>query len=167
MLVIEQDDEGGFRAIHGDADLDSTMEKLAVLHEAGACPTEIVGLAETGDYLIAKQPLCGPHQDFQQDRKRAAEAIKAVVPKYSLGREIRVFWVRDQAWCIGDLHEGNIMRDAAGQATIIDALICPLPTRMLKLAPHLQTSVMLARALREGRDVPSDDPFLNAHDEDF
>ena len=55
------------------------------LHEAGACPTEIVGLAESGDHLIAKQPLCGPFDDFEEDRRSAATSIKAVVPKYSIG----------------------------------------------------------------------------------
>lgn len=95
------------------------MEKLAVLHEAGACPTEIVGLADSGDYLIAKQPLCRETQGFIEDRKLAAEAMHAILPKFSLGREIRVFWRRDQAWCIRDLHENNVMVGGDGKATII------------------------------------------------
>jgi hypothetical protein len=40
-----------------DATLLQTMEKLMVLHDAGACPTEIVGLDYMFDYLVVKQPL--------------------------------------------------------------------------------------------------------------
>lgn len=166
-LQIEQDHDGNCRAIHVNADLDSTLEKLGVLHEAGACPTEIVGLADSGDYLIAKQPLCEPNQNFIEDRRKAAELMHAVVPRYSLGREIRIFWLRDQAWCIGDLHENNIMYDAAGQPTIIDALICALPSMLLRSASFLQNSVSRARALREGRKPASDDPFEGIADEEY
>ena len=166
-LVIEQDHEGAFRAIHANADLDTTMEKLAVLHDAGGCPTEIVGVADSGDYLIVKQPLCVPFENFLEDRRSAAESLKAVVPKYSLGREIRVFWLRDQAWCIGDLHEGNIMRDVSGRPTIIDALICPLPPFALKQAPHLLASVERARAWREGVDLPPERDFCDVPDDEL
>jgi len=96
-LFIERHGDGEYRAIHSNASLDDTLEKLALPHEAGACPTEIVGLTETGDYLIAKQPLCAPFADFEEDRRRACDLIRAVTPRYSLGREIHIFWVAGEA----------------------------------------------------------------------
>lgn len=165
-LRLEKEPDG-FRMTHADADLDTTLEKLCVLHDAGACPTEIVGLAESGDYLIVKQPLCLPLLSFATDRKCAAEKIHAVVPKRSIGREVRVFWLDGQAWCIGDLHENNIMRELDGSPTIIDALICPLQPVYYRQESFLQAAVRRARDLREGRTPASDDPFEGVSDEDF
>jgi uncharacterized protein (DUF779 family) len=73
-----------------DATLDDTLEKLCSLHNAGACHAEIIGLTDSGDYLLAKQPLCYPFEDFHQDRDVAAQAIKAVPAK---GLSARGFWV--------------------------------------------------------------------------
>ncbi len=76
-----------------DATLFETFEKLAALHEAGAHPTEIVGLAETGDYLIVKQPLAQPHgPSLEEDREAACEAMQAL-PVNGLRGNVRVFWV--------------------------------------------------------------------------
>lgn len=61
--------EGDFDLIPCDATLKDTLEKLAVLNEAGAHPTEIVGLSDSGDYLIAKQPWAYPRGDFEEDRR--------------------------------------------------------------------------------------------------
>ncbi|MDZ4286542.1 MAG: hypothetical protein U0984_01210 [Prosthecobacter sp.] len=166
-LTLERNEDRGWRAVPCDANLDDTLEKLSVLHEAGACPTEIVGLAATGDYLIVKQPLCYPFDNFEEDRRIAAASIKAVVPKYSIGQEIRVIWLQDQAWCIGDLHKGNIMRESNGAPTIIDALIGPLPPELLRAEPALQTAANRARDLREGREPPPDDLFHGVSDDEL
>ena len=68
--------------------LKDTLEKIGVLHDMGAHPTEIVGLAETGDFLIVKQPqarsrpyskcLSDHYRLFEDERRYAAGAIKAV-----------------------------------------------------------------------------------------
>lgn len=166
-LQIEQDEDGRCRVTHIDSDLDCTMEKLSVLNEAGACLTEIVGLTDSGDYLIAKQPLCFPCSNFLEQRSTAAELMHAILPKFSLGREIRVFWSRNQAWCLGDLHENNIMIDAEGVPTIIDALICPVPPLIVRSSGQLAASIERSRALSEGLSVPSDDPFNGISDDEF
>mgnify|MGYP002378196965 FL=1 len=162
-----QREPDGFHMTHADASLDDTLEKLCVLHDAGACPTEIIGLAESGDFLIVKQPLCLPSPDFIADRKSAAEKVHAVVPRRSIGREVRVFWLNDQPWCLGDLHENNIMREPDGAPTIIDALICPLPPVFIKQESFLQSAVKRAQDLRAGRAPESDDPFAGVCDDDL
>jgi hypothetical protein len=116
-----------------DATLPDTLEKLAVLNEAGAHPTEIVGLSDDGNFLIAKQPLAHPYEDFKKDRLAAMQSMKALIPSFTrLNREIAVFWLNNRSWIICDLHNGNVMKDRERRATIIDALIGPLPTEALE-----------------------------------
>jgi len=109
-ISLELNDEGEFELMEGkDADLKSTLEKLAVLNEAGAHPTEIVGLSDNGDYLIAKQPLALPMKDYLQDRHTATLAICGIVPQATrLKRAITVIWVNMQPWLLADLHDRNI-----------------------------------------------------------
>ena len=167
-LVFSGDDELPSRVTHSDAFIWDTLEKLCVLHEAGACPTEIVGLSESGDYLVTKQLLCFPFGlSLEDDRLLAVEAVRAVVPTGSYGERVWVFWQNGQAWVLGDLHRGNIRRDRHGTPTIIDALIGPIPVAILRNHSALQRSVDRARKWREGGKLPSDDPFEGIDDADW
>lgn len=150
-----------------DANLFETLEKLAVLHEAGAHPTEIVGLADTGDYLIVKQPLAQPYgPSLDEDRQVACDVMKALTVN-GLRGNVRVFWVDGKAWLLGDLHQGNIMRDADGQPTVIDALIGCIPTAAQNAMAQLHKAVVEAREMRQGtRTVPSD-LFDGVNDDDL
>ncbi|MCA1964441.1 MAG: hypothetical protein LDL31_10890, partial [Prosthecobacter sp.] len=58
-------DGGGFEMTVRDAVLAETLEKLMLLHDAGAHPTEIAGIDDMGDYLVVKQPLAQPHLDLE------------------------------------------------------------------------------------------------------
>lgn len=144
--------EGEFDLLPRDATLRDTLEKLALLNEAGALPTEIVGLADSGDYLIAKQPLAYPRGDFKEDRRAAISEIRGIMPEFT-GRGLRhtavVLWLENQAWLVGDLHERNIMRDRDGTPTIIDALVGPVPPVAMKELKWLRDAVEDAHALRE------------------
>ena len=162
--------DGQFEADIGmvDANLFETLEKLSVLHEAGAHPTEIVGLADSGDYLIVKQPLAQPHgPDLEADRLVACAAVKALPVRGGLRGNLRVFWIGGRAWLLGDLHQGNIMRDADGAPTIIDALVGSIPEAALKAIAQLEKTVTEAREMRQGlRDHPSD-LFDGVNDDDL
>lgn len=153
MLSVQREGDV-WRAVPMDADLRETMQKLVLLHDAGACPTELVGLSDSGHYLIAKQPLCRAGADFPCERRAAAERMKAEVPAYSPGREIRVFWLDDQPWSLGDLHERNIMFEVDGTPMIIDALIGPIPPLLLRAQQKLLQSVDRARLRRQGQEPP-------------
>jgi hypothetical protein len=163
-LWIQREGENQFRAVPQDGDLSSTIDKLMVLHDAGGCPTEIVGLADTGNFLIAKQPLCKPSADFKNDRVKATGLMKALLPKRSIGQGIHVFWVEGIPWCLGDLHDRNIMIDSAGLPSVIDALIGALAPELLRTIPMLQTSVDQAKALRMGL-TPMDDDLKDCPDD--
>lgn len=165
-IELLADAEGNYEVELCDAVLTDTLEKLSILNDAGALPTEIVGLSQSGDYLIVKQPLAYPRGDFETDRQAAVTAIKGISPAFTgLRRTVAVFWVDHRAWLISDLHERNIMRDADGAPTIIDALIGPVPPPALKQLTWLQHAVEDAQALREGRELPKRKRFEDVDDD--
>ena len=167
-IVLEFDGQFSADIRMGDANLFETLEKLAVLHEAGAHPTEIIGLAETGDYLIIKQPLAQPHgPDLNADRLMACEAMKALPVRGGLRGEARLFWIAGKAWLLGDLHQGNIMRDADGQPTVIDALIGSIPVVAEKAIAPLGKAAIEAKEMREGFRFRPSDLFDGVNDDDL
>lgn len=165
-IVFGTNEEGEFEVQNRPAELRDTLEKLAVLNEAGAHPTEIVGLSDDGHYLVVKQPLAGASGDFEGDRERALELVRAVSPPATrLRTRIAVIWVAGQTWLLGDLHERNIMRDGDGEPTIIDALIGPVPALAMKELTWLRNAAVDARARREGRPLPERSLFADVDDD--
>ena len=153
---IERDEqEGRFQMSVRDAVLLETIKKLTVLHEAGAHPTELVGLEQNGDYLIAKQPLATPYLDLDEDRKVAISLMRAIPCRARFGRAVWIVWEDEQAWVMSDLHPGNIMRDANGQPCIIDSLLAPLPPRWTIGDRDLCKDVEDAKAFRFTGRMPT------------
>jgi hypothetical protein len=147
VFMEERDEE--LAVVLSEATLTDTLEKLMILNDAGGHPTEIVGLSDDGNFMIAKQPFAMPYKDFKNDRKNAIENLRAVVPSFTrLNREIGVFWLREQAWMICDLHNGNIMRNRENKPTIIDALIGRLPEQISEKVPWARDALEDSRALR-------------------
>lgn len=151
-LSYELNEDGKFEIQLLDAILIDTLHKIIALHDAGAHPTEIVGLSDSGDYLIAKQPLANPFDDFETDQALAIDRIFGVSLSCQgiRGRSV-LMWVNDQAWLVSDLHVGNIMRDAENRPTIIDALIGPVPPLAQHQLRTVREAIEDARDLREGR----------------
>jgi hypothetical protein len=164
---IEAHPEGGFDMSVRDAVIQETLTKLMVLHDAGAHPTEIVGIDDQGEFLVVKQPLAQPYLNLERDRQRAIDALRAVPCKAQFRRNVWVFWMQDQAWLLSDLHPGNIMREPNGKPCIIDALLSPIPPEMAQRDRLLKHAVEDARAWRENRPRPSEDPFDQVNDDDL
>lgn len=138
-----------------DANLFETIEKLIVLDECGAHPTEIVGLLLTGDHLVVKQPAAEHVPIGPAERARAAGKLGSVlVPSTSIRGELRIIWHSENArpWLLGDLHPGNLMRDADGEMTIIDALIGSIPGELTAENPVIAAAVREARSRASGPD---------------
>lgn len=155
-----------------------TLEKIMVLHDAGAHPTEIVGLSDAGDYLVVKQPLAceQPYSaenlpedfraQFESDRTTAIEDIRGI-PCLCPGmrQTVIVCYVQGQPWLIADLHHRNIMRNHEGRPTIIDALIGPVTRAAYKQVPPLTRAVDEARQWLQGRPRPPTGGFEDVDDE--
>lgn len=151
-IELIRDTEGAFDLVLRDASLADTLEKLSTLNEAGAHPTEIVGLSESGTYLIVKQPFAPSTGNYMADREVAISRILGVVhPVTGLRRMVVVIWLNHRPWLVSDLHPGNIMRDREGSPTIIDALTGPVPPEAMRRLQWLREAVEDAQALREGR----------------
>lgn len=150
-----------------DADIYHVVEKLRILHEVGACPTEILGLTEGGYFLASKQILCKDHKNLAEDRQEAVKAIKAIIPTGSYRQQVWVFWADRRAWAISDLHKGNIMRMASGHPTIIDALIGEIPEVVLKQVTEISRAVSRAKRWRETGVLEEYDVFKGTNDDDL
>lgn len=145
-----------------------TIEKFAILNRCGAHPTEFVGLAQSGEFMIAKQPLAHPFEDFYPDRKLAELQIRAVTP---IGGDLREHIVvsmveENEYWLIGDLHKRNIMRDSLGRPTIIDALLARVTPFALQEFSWLRKACADAKVFRETGQLPVNE-FENVNDEDL
>lgn len=158
----------GYDLVNDDADVIHTVQKLAAINEAGGHPTEIVGFADTGDFLIAKQPLATDYHDFHQDLTTACISMHALFPgRANLGRSCAVFHALDRCWLLADLHKGNVMIDADGRPTIIDALVGSIPPGTFRHLPWLKEACADALTYRTTGQKPSRDLFDGIHDDDL
>lgn len=115
------------------------IEKVIALDAAGALPTEIIGMLETGDHLVVKQPLATDLRPAAY-AGRAATAMKAypVPVKTGLG-DLRIFAWDERHWFLTDLHPDNVFT-WQGKPTVIDALIGEAPPALLADFPELVTA---------------------------
>ena len=115
------------------------IDKVLALDGAGALPTEIIGMLETGDHLVVKQPLATDSRPAAY-AGRASAAMKAypVPAKTGLG-DLRIFAWDQRHWFLTDLHPGNVFT-WQGKPTVIDALIGEAPPALLADFPELVTA---------------------------
>lgn len=142
-IVMQRDDDGQLVDEIKDAVLQDTLRKLSAINDGGGHPTEIVGLVDSFDHLLIKQPLAEPYHDFEGDRREAMDTMRCVTPMGGHFRNpLSVFYAQDEPWLIGDLHKGNVMRNALGEPTIIDALVGYIP-------PYVQMELPWVRMAAE------------------
>ena len=153
--------------------LHEQLQKLTVLHEIGGLPTEIHGLTPLGQWIV-KQPE-STHVSASEFPAALAEAIAGIGgarlqdPENPQLDHLSVIWHQGTPWFIGDLHSRNIMRDASGRARIMDALIMPVPTRMLHDLPAVQHAADAARQHAETplRSAPKRSRITPQQDADY
>ena len=167
-VVIQRDEFGVLQAEIKEAVLHDIIKKLSAINDGGGHPTEIVGLVDSFDYLLVKQPLAEPYQDLKSDRQEAMDIMRCVTPMGGHFRHnLAVFHAQGEPWLIGDLHRGNIMRDSEGKPTIIDALIGYLPPYVLKELPWLNIATHDALQFRDTGQAPLRCLFDNINDDDL
>jgi len=168
-LVLERpsaDEE--YQVEFRSADLRHTLMKLAILNDAGALATEIVGLADSGDYLIAKQPVAYPYKDFKADLQASIQEIRAIVPQRGGFRQsVAIMSVGGSPWIVGDLHKRNIMRDYLGRPTIIDALVGVISPAAMSENSWLRKTVVDAEVYRRTGKKPAYDLFDEIDDSEL
>ena len=167
-MSFERNSEGELDLISKNATLSDTLDKIIVLNDVGAHPTEIIGLSDDGCYLVAKQPLAYPLNSFESDRESSLHTIHAVKPLGGNYRTtIATVWVQDQAWVVSDLHKRNIMIDSNGEPTIIDALIGAIPPFAINACYFLSLSIEGTKRWKETGEKPLVTDFEDVPDEDL
>ncbi|MFD2255744.1 hypothetical protein ACFSSA_03565 [Luteolibacter algae] len=168
LVLDRMTEDEEFQIDFRDADLRHTLTKLSVLNDAGALATEIVGLADSGDYLVAKQPLATPFKDFKDDLRTAISAIRAIVPSRGGFRQnVAIISLNGRPWVVGDLHDRNIMRDSFGRPCIIDALIGAITPAAMSQMSWLREAVADAAIFRKTGKKPSYDLFDEIDDSEL
>ena len=166
IAITVEDDRWELQSV--DARLPDIVEKLMVLNEAGAHPTEIVGLSRDGDYLIAKQPLAFQMEDFHEDRDQAIAEMKGVqLRSPGLRGCAVVIWVGERPWLVSDLHQRNVMRNRENVPTVIDALTGEITEKAQKMTPWLGDAIEEARCLAKGIPYASRYEFEAGDDDEL
>lgn len=154
-IVMQRDEEGQLVDEIKDAVLQDTLRKLSAINDGGGHPTEIIGLVDSFDHLLIKQPLAEPYHNFESDRRQAMDAMRCVTPMGGHFRNpLSVFYTQDDPWLIGDLHKGNIMRNALGEPTIIDALVGYIPPYVQTENPWLRMAAQDSLTYRQTGQAP-------------
>lgn len=158
-LAIGNYEGVGYEVESRDGVWSDILDKILILNAAGGHLTEIVGLAESGDYIVAKQPLAYPFERFPEDRDAAEQALRGVKPRGGEGlrEHIVITHISGEDWMVGDLHERNIMRDSNNEPTIIDALIGRVPPSARKHLPWLADACVDADIYRQTGSIPNSD----------
>lgn len=126
----------GFDIESSDGRWSDMVDKFIVLNRGGGLPTELAGVSTDGGYLVAKQPLAQPFQDFRSDLAAAEAAMRGIVPVGGgLRTHLFVTFIDRAFWIVGDLHLRNIMRDGNGVPAIIDALVGEVTNRARRELP--------------------------------
>ena len=96
-------------------------------------------------------------------RKRCPLPIRRAASSISF----LIFWCGEKAWGLGDLHSGNIMRDTAGAAVVIDALLAEIPKSVISDCPGLARALTTARRRAGSNFEEEPDLFTGVHDADL
>lgn len=167
-IIMERDEDGVLQAEIKEAVLYDVIRKLSALNDGGGHPTEIVGIVDSFDHLLVKQPLAEPYRDFNDDRKEAMDKMRCIIPMGGHFRHsLAVFYTQEEPWLLGDLHKGNIMRNAEGEPTIIDALTGYLPPYVLQELPWLKMAAADAETFRETGQAVLRSPFDGVDDDEL
>jgi len=154
-IVMQRNEEGQLTDEIKDAVLQDTIRKLTAINDGGGHPTEIVGIVDSFDHLLIKQPLAEPYHNFEEDRRAAMDTMRCVTPMGGNFRNpLSVFYTQEEPWLIGDLHKGNVMINALGEPTIIDALVGYLPPYVLSETPWVGMAAEDAKNYRVTGQAP-------------
>ena len=127
-FVFRPDDE---RLLEDEAQPGSyrdVFEKLLLIDALGL-PTEVIGITPEG-IVVAKQTIGEPlPQGDDMSRRLPAGLIEIPSRFLRANRDHpRLYFLRDRAWLVADLHARNFVRCADGALRVIDLVAAPWPS---------------------------------------
>jgi hypothetical protein len=122
-------EEAVFSAQAGLGDYQGLLEKLLLIHALHGTATEVVAITPEG-IVVAKQTLGDPlPQGDDMSQLLPPELIEIPSRFLRANRDHpRLFFLKDRAWLIADLHARNFVRCEDGQLRIIDLVAAPWPS---------------------------------------
>lgn len=122
----------------------------------------LIILLHTNRGIDVKERL-QPFEDYRSDLDQAEQAMRGIVPVVGgLRQHLLLTSVEGIAWLVGDLHERNIMRDANGSPTIVDALVGEVTAEACRDLPWHNAARADAESFREtGRRPPAWDESVD------
>lgn len=104
------------------------LEKLWLIHLLGGMATEVVAVTPEG-ILVAKQALGEPLPQGEDMSRSLPEGLIEIPSRFLRANRDhpRLWFHRDEAWLVADLHARNFVRCADGALRTIDLVAAPWP----------------------------------------
>jgi hypothetical protein len=155
-------DETALLAEAGLGDYRALLEKLLLIHALGGMATEVVALTPEG-ILVAKQALGEPLPQGDDMSQRLPPGLIEIPSRFLRANRDhpRLFFHRESAWLVADLHARNFVRGSDGALRVIDLVAAPWP------APETASHALIADWLIRVRRDPTASVLPGAHDDEL
>jgi hypothetical protein len=155
-------DEASFAAEANLGDYRALLEKLLLILALDGMATEVVAVTPEG-IVVAKQALGEPlpqGDDVSQLLPRGLIEIPSRFLRANRDHP-RLFFLRDHAFLVADLHARNFVRCSDGALRVIDLVAAPLPTPMISSQP------LMAAWIERVRGNPQATLLGESHDDEL
>jgi hypothetical protein len=155
-------DETLLRAEAGLGDYRALLEKLLLIHALGGMATEVVAVTPEG-IVVAKQALGDPLPQGDDMSQQLPPGLIEIPSRFLRANRDhpRLFFLRESAWLVADLHARNFVRGADGSLRVIDIVAAPWP------APVTVSHTLIAGWLERVRRDPAASALPGASDEEL
>ena len=104
------------------------LEKLLLIHLLGGMATEVVAVTPEG-IVVAKQALGEPLPQGEDMSRSLPEGLIEIPSRFLRANRDhpRLWFHRERAWLVADLHARNFVRCADGELRTIDLVAAPWP----------------------------------------
>ncbi len=121
-------DEATLHAEAGLGDYRALLEKLLLIHLLGGMATEVVAVTPEG-IVVAKQSLGEPLPQGDDVSAMLPDGLIEIPSRFLRANRDhpRLFFHRDRAWLVADLHARNFVRAVDGALRVIDLVAAPWP----------------------------------------
>ncbi|HVU33542.1 MAG TPA: hypothetical protein VHE61_08915 [Opitutaceae bacterium] len=149
-------DESLLHAEAGLGDYRALLEKLLLIDALGGMATEVVAVTPEG-IVVAKQSLGEPLPQGDDVSALLPAGLLEIPSRFLRANRDhpRLFFHRDRAWLVADLHARNFVRAVDGGLRVIDLVAAPWPTGHAAHDPLLHEWLARVRSDPTASALPS------------
>jgi hypothetical protein len=162
VFGFRRGEEATMHAFAQHGDYRGLLEKLLLIHLLGGMATEVVAVTPEG-VVVAKQTLGEPlPQGDDVSGLLPSDLIEIPSRFLRANRDHpRLFFHREKAWLIADLHARNFVRGVGGGLHVIDLVAAPWP------ADFTQRDTLMQQWLERVRHDPTASVLHHAPDDEL